>query len=78
MSTLEKITTILSNLSGTRQEEIHPETILENLGFDSIDTIEAIMHIEDEFEVEIDETELGEAAITVQTLIGLVEPGDKE
>lgn len=73
MTTLEKITVILSNLSRTRQEEIHPETILENLGFDSFDTMEAIMLIEDEFEIEIDETKIGETPITVQTLVDIIE-----
>lgn len=79
MTTLEKITVILSNLSGTCQEEIHPETFLENLGFDSIDTMEAIMLIEDEFEISIDESEISidesemGASVTVQKLIDIVE-----
>ncbi len=48
---------IVEQLSGIDASEIAPETTFDSMDIDSIDAVEIIMAIEDEFEVEIpDET----------------------
>lgn len=55
----EKIRTILADQLDKNEEEITLETdIAADLGADSLDVVEMIMSIEDEFEVEIPDEEI--------------------
>jgi acyl carrier protein len=51
MTIQEKVASILSQISGVKEEEIKPETKLKSLGLDSLDTSELFMEIEEEFEI---------------------------
>lgn len=55
----EKIKTILADQLGADPDEMTMETkIAEELGADSLDVVELLMSIEDEFEVEIPDEEI--------------------
>ena len=56
---LEKIKTILSEQFSVEEKDITPETLLEDdLGADSLDVVDLLMTIEDDFEVEIPDEEV--------------------
>ena len=61
----ERVTRIVCNQMGTSAEKITPETSFVNdLGADSLDTVELVMEFEDEFEISIPD----EDAETIQTV----------
>ncbi len=50
----ERVTRIVCNQMGTAPEKVTPETSFVNdLGADSLDTVELVMEFEDEFEISI-------------------------
>ena len=49
---------IMEQLSISDEDMITPETTLEDLGADSLEMVEVIMAIEDEFDVQIKDEEL--------------------
>ena len=50
---LEKVKSILSEQFDIEEDKITPETrLIEELGADSLDVVDLLMSIEDEFEVE--------------------------
>lgn len=54
MSIEEKIKDIIVDKLGVSQEKVKPEAhFVEDLGADSLDTVELVMAFEDEFDVEI-------------------------
>lgn len=70
---LEKIREILSEQFGVDAEDINPETTLaEDLGADSLDVVDLIMSIDDEFAVEIPDEEV-ENIKTVGALVEYIE-----
>ena len=70
---LEKIKTILSEQFSVEEKDIKPETLLEDdLGADSLDVVDLLMTIEDDFEVEIPDEEV-ENIKTVGALVEYIE-----
>ena len=70
---LEKIKTILSRQFDVEEDTITTETNLaEDLNADSIDVVDLLMTIEDEFEVEIPDEEI-ENIRTVAALVEYIE-----
>lgn len=58
-TTEQRIKAIISNHLGLPEEEIKPENSLVNdLGADSLDIIEIVMAIEDEFSIEISDADV--------------------
>ncbi|MBU0896518.1 MAG: acyl carrier protein [Candidatus Omnitrophica bacterium] len=54
MSTEEKIKEIIAEQLGVKKEEIKPESsFIDDLGADSLDTVEVVMALEEEFGIEI-------------------------
>jgi len=54
----ERIRKIIAEQLGAEEQEITMEsTFIEDLGADSLDVVELVMAIEDEFDMEIDEDE---------------------
>ncbi len=54
MAVEEKIKSIISEQLGVKPEEVTPEaSFIDDLGADSLDTVELIMALEEEFNVEI-------------------------
>ena len=54
MANAEKIKTIIAEQLGVKAEEVTPESsFVDDLGADSLDTVELIMALEEEFNIEI-------------------------
>ena len=71
----EKVVEIIKNQFDI--DEVKPETNLnEDLGSDSIDLLELVMEIEEEFDLEIDDTQLGDIK-TVQDIVDSIEEAIK-
>ncbi len=67
-----KIKKIVSNQLGIPEDQIKPEhTFIADLGGDSLDTVEMVLALEDEFDFEVEE-EVAEQLHTVQAVIDLV------
>ncbi len=71
--TIEKIKRILADTLDVSEEEISADTnIATDLGADSLDVVEILMSIEDEFEIEIPDSEI-ENIRTVGELVDYIE-----
>ena len=70
---LEKGKMILSSQFDVEEESITPETnIADDLGADSLDVVDMLMSLEDEFDVEIPDEEI-ERIRTVGELVAYIE-----
>ncbi len=70
---LEKVKTILCEQFGVDEDSITPETALaDDLGADSLDVVDLLMSIEDEFEVEVPDEDV-ENIKTVGALVEYIE-----
>ena len=70
---LEKITAILSSQFDIEESEITAETnIRDDLGADSLDLVDMLMSLEDEFDVEIPDDEIEKLA-TVGDVVTYIE-----
>lgn len=70
---LEKVKSILSEQFDVEEDEITAETsIQDDLGADSLDVVDLLMSIEDEFEVEVPDSEI-ENIKTVGNLVDFIE-----
>ena len=70
-SIFEKIATILSTKKGIDKESILIESSFEDLGLDSLDAVELISDLEDEFNVTIPNMELQSIKTIQQAVDGL-------
>lgn len=69
---LSKIKDMIASQLGKSAEEITPEaSFIEDLGADSLDLVELIMSMEDEFGLEISDED-AESIITVQDVINFI------
>jgi acyl carrier protein len=67
-----RIMKLIESQSGISEQDIKPESRLaDDLGFDSLDDLELVMAIEDEFEIDLPDEEI-EAAKTVQDVFNVV------
>jgi acyl carrier protein len=72
-TTLNRITVILAEQLALDKEVIKPESrIIDDLGADSLDVVEIVMEIEDEFDIRI-EDEAAEKVKTVSELVELID-----
>ena len=70
---LEKIKVILAEQFDVEEDAIKPDTDLQDdLGADSLDVVDLLMSIEDEFEIEIPDEEI-ENIRTVSDLVSYIE-----
>lgn len=68
----KRVKEIIVEQLGVEEEQVTPEaSFIDDLGADSLDTVELIMAIEEEFDVEIPDEE-AERIITVKDAIGYV------
>lgn len=71
--TIEKVKAILADQLEVSEEEIKPESILiDDLGADSLDVVEIVMSLEDEFGIEIADEETAKIK-TVQDIVTFVD-----
>lgn len=74
---LEKVKVILADQFDAEEDSITAETTLqEDLGADSLDVVDLLMTIEDEFEVEVPDSEI-ENMKTVGSLVAYIEANNK-
>lgn len=74
---LEKVKSILSEQFDAEEDSITPETnIADDLGADSLDVVDLLMSIEDEFEIEVPDEEV-ENLKTVGELVKYIEDHQK-
>ena len=66
----EKVAAIIAENKGMDAGDIKMESTFEELGLDSLDTVELLMAFEDEFGITI---EVEEGMKTIADLVGLVE-----
>lgn len=78
----ERVIRIIIDQLGVKEEQVQPEAkFVEDLGADSLDTIELVMALEEEFGTQIPDEEaemlttVGEAVNYVESKLG---PGDDE
>ena len=73
MSIEERVKKIIVEQLGVKEEEVKPEaSFIEDLGADSLDTVELVMALEAEFDIEIPDEE-AEKITTVQSAIDYVQ-----
>ena len=72
--TIDKIKTIIADHSGEDAANITAETTFEELGVDSLTTVEVLMDIEDEFGVTLEAAQVGK---TVGDLVRAIEEAQK-
>lgn len=78
MAVQEKITEIIVEQLGVKPEEVTPEaSFVDDLGADSLDTVELVMALEEEFGVEIPDED-AEKIQTVGDAIKYVEEKSKQ
>ncbi|MDY7006720.1 MAG: acyl carrier protein [Cyanobacteriota bacterium] len=69
---LDKVQTVVASQLEKDKEEIKPESNFANdLGADSLDTVELVMALEEEFEIEIPD-EVAEQISTVQAAVDYI------
>ena len=68
----ERVKKIVAEQLGVKEEEVHAEaSFVEDLGADSLDTVELVMALEEEFETEIPDEE-AEKITTVKLAIDYI------
>ena len=73
MSIEERVKKIIVEQFGVKEEDVKPEaSFVEDLGADSLDTVELVMALEEEFDIEIPDEE-AEKITTVQSAIDYVQ-----
>ena len=73
MSIEERVKKIIVEQLGVKEEDVKPEaSLVEDLGADSLDTVELVMALEEEFDIEIPDEE-AEKITTVQSAIDYVQ-----
>lgn len=72
MTNFEQIKKILVEQLDIDEDMVTPETTIEDLGVDSLDLVEAVMAIEDTFNIKIEDNDL-EGLKTVNDFVEYVE-----
>lgn len=74
-ATLQKVQKIFASKFSLAEERVIPEASLESLGLDSLDAIEVMFDIEDEFQIRIpqDRRENEVKIKTVQDILGVID-----
>lgn len=72
-TTVERVTKLVCEQLGVKEDEVSPEaSFVEDLGADSLDTVELVMALEEEFETEIPDEE-AEKITTVKEAVDYIE-----
>ncbi len=73
MAVAERVKKIIAEQLGVEQENVNPEaTFVEDLGADSLDIVELVMALEEEFGIEIPDEE-AEKIVNVQNAVDYIE-----
>ncbi|HET7319507.1 MAG TPA: phosphopantetheine-binding protein [Nitrospirota bacterium] len=71
MDTMARIKRLFIDKIEVREELLKPETTLESLGLDSLDTIEFLFSLEEEFHIKIDDR--SKSITTIQDVVNLID-----
>ena len=72
MGVADKVRSIIAEQLGVKLEEVKPEaSFIDDLGADSLDTVELVMALEEEFSIEIPDED-AERIVTVQDAIDYI------
>ncbi len=74
-STFERLQTILTNKFSVPAEKINPDAALDSLGLDSLDLIEVLFEVEEEFNIRIPQD--GGSALRTATVQDIVDSIEK-
>lgn len=72
----DKVKSIISDKLGINENEVKMETTFEDLGADSLDIVELIMAIEEEYDIQVSDEEaekaqsVGDVVNYINTLVG--------
>jgi acyl carrier protein len=69
--TFEKVAALIAENKDLNMADIRAESTFEELGFDSLDTVELVMIFEEEFDISIDLE--GKEVKTISDLVALIE-----
>ena len=73
MSTIDKVIEVVIDKLGVEEDKIVPDaSFIDDLGADSLDTVELIMQLEEEFGIEIPDED-AENITTVQKAVDYIE-----
>ena len=73
MAVAEKVKSIIAEQLGVKQEEVTPAaSFIDDLGADSLDTVELVMALEEEFGIEIPDED-AEKITTVRDVVKYIE-----
>jgi acyl carrier protein len=75
-TTLERVQGILTKQKSLAPERITPESTLESLGLDSLDLIELLFEVEDEFKIRIPQD--GSTALQTATVQDVIDTIQKQ
>lgn len=74
----ERVKKIVVEQLGVKEEDVHPDaSFVDDLGADSLDTVELVMALEEEFETEIPDNE-AEKITTIQQAVDYVKQHQTE
>ena len=77
MSVEEKVKSLVAQQLGVGEDEVNNESsFIDDLGADSLDTVELVMSLEEEFDIEISDDE-AENILTVQAAIDHINSNKK-
>ncbi len=69
MSIEERVKKIIVDQLGVKAEDVKPEaSFIEDLGADSLDTVELVMALEEEFDIEIGQAEIEKIKTVAQAV----------
>ncbi len=71
MDTIERIKKLFIDKIDLREESLRPEVTLDSLGLDSLDKIEFLFSLEEEFQIKIDDR--SKTISTIQDVVNLVD-----
>ena len=71
MDTMERIKRLFIDKIDIKEEFLRPEATLESLGLDSLDTIEFLFSLEEEFHIKIDDR--SKTITTIQDVVNLID-----
>jgi acyl carrier protein len=71
MDTMERIKRLFIDKIDIKEELLKPETSLESLGLDSLDRIEFLFSLEEEFHIKIDDR--SRSIMTIQDVVILID-----
>jgi len=79
MAIAEKVKSIIADQLGVKAEEVTPEaSFIDDLGADSLDTVELVMALEEEFSIEIPDEDAEKITTVGDAIKYIEEKGEKK